>query len=434
MVFNSIRMSGKLLQFLSAIFANIGTIVYGIAGGWPSATMPILSSTDSPLPSGPLTTEEVSLVNSILAIGGMVGAVFFGWISDYCGRKWPLVVAMIPQVIAFILIATAQNTMFLYISRFLSGSILGIFYNIGIIIAYIICAYMPFYSVPYVALAIMSLFTLYTFFPESPQYLLLKCQNSAAEKSFKFFRGFSKTDQTKLEFESLKAHVTTSNTKTNLTLEDFKPASTRKAMLISYIILSGRNLSGVFPLLNYTVSIFEAAGTGFDPHISSIIVAVIQLAGTAFSAYITDKSGRRFLLISSLLLTGLCLSVMGIYFYLNHLQYDLSSISWLPVVFLSGTFFVAAGVLNVPVYILAELLPVKVRSSVATVFMATAWPQTFFIVQYYAPIAESLGVYSCMWLFAGWCFFEAIFAYFLLPETKGKSAAEIVLALEGEIK
>lgn len=121
MVFNSVRISGKLIQFLGAIFANIGMIAYGIVGGWPSATMPILSSSDSPLPSGPLTTEEVSLVNSIVAIGGMVGAMTFGWVSDHCGRKWPLVVAMIPQVIAFILIATAQNTMFLYISRFLSG-------------------------------------------------------------------------------------------------------------------------------------------------------------------------------------------------------------------------------------------------------------------------------------------------------------------------
>lgn len=113
------------------------------------------------------------------------------------------------------------------------GSIVGIFYNIGIIIAYVICAYMPFYSVPYVALAIISMFTLYTFFPESPQYLLLKSQDSAAEKSFKFFRGYSKTDQTKLEFESLKASVITSNTKTNLTLEDFSEFTSKIVFLLS---------------------------------------------------------------------------------------------------------------------------------------------------------------------------------------------------------
>lgn len=121
MVFKGVRISGKLIQFLGAICANFGGIAYGFVVGWPSATMPILSSAESPLPSGPLTTQEVSLVNSIMALGGMVGAVIFGWVSDRFGRKWPLVVGMIPQAIAFVLIATAQNTMFLYCSRFLSG-------------------------------------------------------------------------------------------------------------------------------------------------------------------------------------------------------------------------------------------------------------------------------------------------------------------------
>ncbi|XP_055685016.1 facilitated trehalose transporter Tret1-2 homolog [Lutzomyia longipalpis] len=461
MAVKDIRISGKLVQFLGAICVNFGAIVYGLVVGWPSATMPILSSAESPLPSGPLTKEEVSLINSIMALGGMAGALIFGWMANRYGRKWPLVAGMMPQVIAFILIACAQNTSYLYTSRFLSGvsggalfvlapiyvneisensirgmlgSILGIFYNVGVIIAYVICAYMSFYSVPYVALGLLALFSLYIFFPESPQYLLLKQEDAKAEKSLKFFRGFSRDDQVKLEFESLKSSVAPTSTKTSITIQDFKPATTRKALLVTYILICGRNFSGVFPLMNYTVDIFEQAQTGIDPHISAIIVAVIQLAGTIVSAYYTDKSGRRILLIPSLVGVGLCLTVIGVYFFLNERGYDLSAVSWLPLVFLSGTLFLAAAVLNIPVYVLSELLPAKIRSPVATVYMATAWPTTFLIVQYYTPLADLLGVYSCMWIFAGWCFFEAVFAYFMLPETKGKSPDEIVLALEGKIK
>ncbi|GAB0091269.1 hypothetical protein DMENIID0001_060880 [Sergentomyia squamirostris] len=461
MVFKTLKISGKLVQFIGAVCVNLGAIVYGIVVGWPAPTMPILASADSPLPSGPLTQNEVSLVNSIMALGGMTGALIFGWVADRFGRKWPLIVGTIPQMIAFILIATADNVNFLLASRFLSGvaggalfvlapiyvteisensirgmlgSMLGIFYNLGVIIAYTICAYMSFYIVPFVVLGILALFSVFILFPESPQYLLLKRKDAEAEKSLKFFRGFSQTDQMKLEFEALKSSVSASSTKDKLCLQDFKPATTRKAMIVTFILLSGRNFSGVFPLMNYTVLIFEEAGTGIDSNISAIIVAVIQLLGTIVSAYLTDKSGRRILLISCLIGTGFFLTVIGIYFLLNHLQYDLSAVSWLPIISLSGTLFLAAAVLNVPVYVLSELLPIKIRSTVATIYMAIQWPITSLLVQFYLPVAEVLGVYSCMWFFAGWCFFEAIFAYLLLPETKGKSSDEIVLALEGKAR
>ncbi|XP_055685020.1 facilitated trehalose transporter Tret1-2 homolog isoform X3 [Lutzomyia longipalpis] len=435
MVLN-IRISGKLVQFLGAICANFGGIVYGLMVGWPSATMPILSSTDSPLPSGPLTKKEVSWVISIMMLGGMLGTIIFGWMANHFGRKWPLIVGMLPQVVAQSLIATAQNTSFLYTARFLSGvsggallvlvsiyvneisensirgtlgSILGIFYGFGVIIAYIICAYMPFYSVPYVGLGILALFLLFIIFPESPQYLLLKQKDAEAEKSLKFFRGSSRGDQVKLEFESLKSSIDAASTKSNnITLQDFKPATTRKALLVSYIILSGRNLSGVFVLMNYTVDIFQQAGTGIDAHISAIIVGTIQLA-------------------------GLCLTAIGIYFRLNEQGYNLSSVFWLPIASLSGIMFLGGPVQNIPVYVLSELLPTKIRGPVATVYMASVWPVTFLILQFYTPLADLLGIYGCMWIFAGWCFFEAVFAYFMLPETKGRNPEEIVKALEGKI-
>ncbi|XP_055685021.1 facilitated trehalose transporter Tret1-like [Lutzomyia longipalpis] len=380
--------------------------------------------------------------------------------TNHFGRKYPLVAGMIPQAAAFTLLACAENKTYLYISRFLSGvsggvlfvlvpiyiseiseksnrgmlgSLLGVFYNVGIIIGYVICTYMPFYSVPYVALGILALFLLFIIFPESPQYLLLKQRDAEAEKSLRFFRCFSQDDEVKREFEYLKSSVAATSTKTSITIQDFKPATTRKALFITYIILCGRNMSGYFPLLNYTVSIFEQAGTEIDPHISAIIVAVIQLAGNIVSAYYTDKSGRRILLIPSLVGVGLCLTTIGIYFYLSELGYNLSAISWLPVASLSISMFLAASVQIIPIYITSELLPVKIRSSVISVFMTTNWPLSFIMLQFYSPLADLLGVYSCMWIFGGWCFFEAIFAYFLLPESKGKSHEEIVLALEGKV-
>ncbi|GAB0091268.1 hypothetical protein DMENIID0001_060870 [Sergentomyia squamirostris] len=461
MMLKRFKVSGKLVQFTGAVCVNLCALVYGIVVGWPSPTMQILTSTESPLHSGPLTQHEVSLVNSIMTLGGMTGALIFGWVADRFGRKWPIIVGTMPQIISFILIATAKNVNFLLASRFLSGvaggamsvllpiyvseisensirgtlgSMYGIFYNLGIAIAYIICSYMSFYTVPFVVLVMLVLFSVFILFPESPQYLLLKRRDAEAEKSLKFFRGFSHNEEVKIEFEALKSSVNSSNTNDKLCVQDFKPATTRKAMIITFILLSGRNLCGIFPLMNYTVLIFEQAETGIDSNISAIVVAGIQVIGTVLSAYLTDKSGRRILLISCLIGTGFFFTVIGIYFLLGDLQYNLSSLSWLPITIISGTVFLGASVLNVPVYVLSELLPIKVRSSIATLYVSVQWIFAFLIIQFYLPLAEVLGVYSCMWIFAGWCFFEAIFAYFWLPETKGKSSDEIIQALEGKIK
>ncbi|GAB0091270.1 hypothetical protein DMENIID0001_060890 [Sergentomyia squamirostris] len=461
-MFKSFKSSGKLVQFTGAVCVNLCAIVYGIVVAWPAPTMPILASADSPLPTGALTQNQVSLVNSILALGGMTGALIFGWVADRFGRKWPLIVGTIPQMISFILLATANNVNFLLASRFLSGvsggvmfvlapiyvseisensirgmlgSILGIFYNLGLLIANVICTYLSFYTVPLIVLGILSLFMLYIFFPESPQYLLLKGKDVEAEKSLKFFRGASATDQLEVEFATLKSSINASfSKKDRLTLQDFKPDTTKKALIVSYVILSGRNCAGLFVLMNYTVAIFQEAGTGLDPNISAIIASIIQLLGAIVSAYYTDKSGRRVLLIVSLVVAAAFYIILGIYFLLNHLVYDLSSVFWLPVVSISGILFLSAAIFNVPLYVMAELLPTKIRSSVTTIFQASIWPVAFVTIQFYLPFSELVGVYTCMWIFAGWCLFEAVFSYFWLPETKGKSAHEIILALEGKIK
>lgn len=75
---------------------NIASIVYGIVCGWPSPNIPILSSQDTPLPTGPLSHEELSWISSILCIGGLTGTFLFGWIGNHFGRKYPLCFLTVP--------------------------------------------------------------------------------------------------------------------------------------------------------------------------------------------------------------------------------------------------------------------------------------------------------------------------------------------------
>lgn len=52
---------------------------------------------------------------------------------------------------------------------------------------------------------------------------------------------------------------------------------------------------------------------------------------------------------------------MGIYFYLQHLKCNVSSIYWLPILSLSAiVFFAGIGILPLPFVITAEIIPEKV--------------------------------------------------------------------------
>lgn len=69
----------------------------------------------------------------------------------------------------------------------------------------------------------------------------------------------------------------------------------------------------------------------------------------------------KFLLSTSSFGTGIALFAMGLYAYLKDLDYDLSALTWIPVVCLSAVVTVsAAGMRPTPYVVASELLPQNV--------------------------------------------------------------------------
>lgn len=89
-----------MTNFWQPLVANIISFIYGLSCGWPSSSLPLLQSLDSPLPTGPITLLEASWITSVLCIGGAVGTLFFGWLADAIGRKQTLFVACIPSAVS----------------------------------------------------------------------------------------------------------------------------------------------------------------------------------------------------------------------------------------------------------------------------------------------------------------------------------------------
>lgn len=98
----------------------------GIICGWASPTIYLLTSNESPLPTGKISMNEASWIASLLvefnflifsrhkarvkiifhsyvcfqAIGGFVGNMFFGYLANRFGRKGPLLFISIPMIVS----------------------------------------------------------------------------------------------------------------------------------------------------------------------------------------------------------------------------------------------------------------------------------------------------------------------------------------------
>lgn len=81
------------------LIVNLLSLGYGVVCGWSSPNIILLTSDETPLPSGKITMEEASWIASFICVGGVTGNIFFGFITNMFGRKWPLIIIAIPTCV-----------------------------------------------------------------------------------------------------------------------------------------------------------------------------------------------------------------------------------------------------------------------------------------------------------------------------------------------
>lgn len=68
--------------------------------GWGSPNIILLTSDETPLPSGKITMEQASWVLALNAFGNMIGNLFFGGITNVFGRKVPCIFTAFPMIVS----------------------------------------------------------------------------------------------------------------------------------------------------------------------------------------------------------------------------------------------------------------------------------------------------------------------------------------------
>lgn len=108
---------------------------FGYACGWASPSINLLTSDESPLPSGRITMEEASWISSSLSIGGLFGNIFYGFITNAFGRKSPLILIAIPTIVSIPIRTTHKELI-----RIENWHLLNIFYNSDKLDTHFICS------------------------------------------------------------------------------------------------------------------------------------------------------------------------------------------------------------------------------------------------------------------------------------------------------
>ncbi|XP_011633666.1 facilitated trehalose transporter Tret1-2 homolog isoform X2 [Pogonomyrmex barbatus] len=454
---NSVSFSDgkKRFQFLVILCAALGGMQAGITLGWTSPILPYLTSSESFLPE--LVEGQISWITSLLALGAIAGAVPAGKIADQIGRKWAILLTAIPFATCWVALLTTGNIISMYAARFIGGigagaacvlvpvyageiaqasirGALGAFFPLlfssGILFSYVAGAYCSYVIFNAACCAILVPFVLgVLFMPESPMWLVQKDRKAQAAKVLTILRG--PHYDVAGEIAVLQDDVDRMTNASGGFKDLVGTKAGRKAAITCVGLMCFQQLCGVDAVLFYTVNIFQAANSTIDPFLATIIIGLTEVVMTIFVATVIDRFGRKPLLVISGTMMTICLSVLGYYFRLKDGGSDVSTFGWLPLTSLALFNIVfSIGYGSVPFTVISEIFPPETKGVASSMSIVVHWSLVFVVTKLFPTMEDRMGQAATFWTFSCFTAASAIFAYFVVPETKGKTLQEIQTKLK----
>lgn len=447
--------ASKSMQFIAASAVSLAAVSAGTALAWTSPVGDQLTHVNSTLP---ISSEEMSWVGSFLAIGAFVGALPAGVLAERIGRKYTTIIIAIPYLISWALLSLASNVGMLYTGRVFAGIATGascvvapmfiseiaetslrgalgaffqLFLTIGILFIYVAGAFTTWVELSIISAIFPVLLIVCVFFiPDSPIYLVKQGQRQSASQALKVFWGNQCNTQAALANIQAELDAVAGDAR----LSDlFTLRSNRMALVISLATMLFQQFSGINAVIFYAQSIFDAAGSKMDPAVCTIIVGVVQVVMTVASAMLIEKAGRRVLLLQSSVVMGLCLVALGVYFQLKEGNTDVKNISFIPlgsVVLFIVSFSLGLG--PIPWLIMGELFAPDVKGIASAIAVMFNWTLVFIITKTFGMMTNSWGTGPTFYFFAAFMAVGTIFVFLKVPETKGKTNAQIQQILGGK--
>ncbi|XP_041976667.1 facilitated trehalose transporter Tret1-like [Aricia agestis] len=288
------------------------------------------------------------------------------------------------------------------------------------IASYLLGWFLPYRYIIWVNLAVcLTYASLMMTVTETPIYLLRMNRLEDATRAIAYYRGVSISSKVVLdELSKLKQQI---NVAVELLPTVISP-STRRAMIIVALLIGLQNTMGGNAVQVYAKEVFRQSAPKLSSNLCSVLLAVVILLGNIMSGVLSDRLGRRFLLMTSCLGSLVCLVVMGVQVQISFAP------AWLSAVLcLCYNFIFSAGAGTVPFLLIAEVFIPEVQSLAAMIQIISMWLSSFVLLYIFPFMVKFLGMYGTYYVFAVASVACFLVSYFLVPETKGLSNAQIQL-------
>ncbi|XP_057669824.1 facilitated trehalose transporter Tret1-like [Diorhabda carinulata] len=456
--------SSLLILYLSAFTADLLIIPIGSFMVWPSTVIPKLMSNNTNInPLGrPITSLETSIIVSLPYFSTILGLVIASKPSDIIGRRKTLLYFAIIMWISIIAIAFSNNMYMYYVSFFVYGitnaclGLLVVIYNveiagdkhrallssistlglpIGQLFGFVFGAIIDSIKIFTVIISVPILihFLLYSFMVESPVYLIDKNKKNLAINVLKKLRSYYDVVDIENEYEVINESVETNKERSIKLIDCFKSFTTKKALFLSFLIISTREMTGNKVVLAYTGLIFNEAGTIFSGNEVGIIIGFVNVAAIFLLILLINRFGRKTFLLTSSLFCSFSTMGIGFYFFLKEINSPLVySIRWLPIIsVIIFIVFYAIGLGGVLPGYVAELFSNESRITAASTALILGALFSSSLDFGFPLITESFGVSVSFFVYSVSTFLGFVLMYFCLPETRGKTLKEIQVILQG---
>lgn len=426
----------KSVAALLAI-AGCGGVLFDFGGTIIAPAIPYLEALKL------FTQDEISRLTAAVVLTGAVAGLVAGWFAERFGRKRTMLFAAALAAFACLPICCCGGNFWLfYAGRALQGFAAGL---IGVVVPMYLAETLPasdrgkgggvFQLMDTVGILFCSLVGLCVVrfvgaadsAAVSPAAKAIAWQTvfwSSAVPAILFFLGVLCLEESPVWLK--KTQQAAERTRSD------EPLLQRKYVLpfvLAVVILAFNQATGINSMQYYALKMFQDAGlSNAAANVGFTAFTAVMLAMTALACAFVDRQGRKFLLKlgTAGIIVSLC-AAGGIFVAVNAGVLAKGELAgWCVVA--AVLLYIASFSLGPGVVVwlaLSELMPDRIRANGMAIAMFVNMMVAFLIADRMLALVEKFGYAPVLFGFAGATVIYFVVAAFFLPETKGKTLAEI---------
>jgi SP family galactose:H+ symporter-like MFS transporter len=394
------------------------------------------------------TLQEV--VTSTVLVGAVIGAIVGGWLADRFGRRRVIIAAAVMFALGAIGTALAPTVPLLIAGRIVVGVAIGVVsltapmyisemappkmrgslvsfnqfaLTLGIVISYLVDyalsnagAWRWMFGLAAIPATILGAAMI--FMPDSARWLVSQGRAEGARGVLERIRDTQQVDD---ELQEIKK---SERVQTSELSELLKPG-VRPALVVGIGLAIFQQVTGINTVIYYAPTIFESAGltSASVSILATVAVGIVNALMTAVAIWLLDRVGRRPLLLTGMIGMIVALLALGGAFLVPGLSGSMGWIAVASVIVYVGSFAVGLG----PVFwlLISEIYPLKVRGLSMSLATVANWGANLVVALSFLSLIQAVGRTGTFWIFAGIGVAAWVFAYRLVPETRGQSLEEI---------